>query len=374
MSGFSLNSILSSLILLVMILVDYLHRYDTDTFQRRLYFSIIVSVIIAIVSDGIYTFFEGRPGKAVYYLLYVVNTLYFIFQITAYYVTVLFVDYVTNKNQERTKKIFYAVVVILVINAVILCFNFPRGYYFYISPENTYVYGDMYTLRLMISYLPAPILIVDLLISRKNIKRSQAYMLTFFALLTGSGAALDLILGSGHLIWPCLSAALLYMYFFIVRTDSKIDSLTGIDNRYSFNEFIKSLSGVNEKQAYSFVMIDLDEFKKINDTFGHLEGDNALRDTATILKGCVRHTDFAARYGGDEFILAARADSNIEVLLRRILDAVQAQNDKNTRPYKIKLSYGYDVFTPNRGQSIEEFLAHVDRLMYKQKAEKRGAP
>jgi diguanylate cyclase (GGDEF)-like protein len=374
MSGFSINSILSSLILLVMILVDYLRRYDTDTFQRRLYLSIIVPLIIAIISDGLDVFFQGWPGKTVYYLLYAANTLYFMFQITAYYLITLFVDYVINKNQDRTKKIFYAVAVILVINAVILGFNFPRGYYFYISPENRYVYGDQYSLRLAISYAPALVLMIELFKNRRKIKKTQAYMLMFFALLTGSGAALDLILGAGRLIWPCLSAAMLYMYFFIVRTDSKIDSLTGIDNRYSFNEFIKSLSGANEKQAYSFVMIDLDEFKKINDTFGHLEGDNALRDTATIIKGCVRHTDFAARYGGDEFVLAARADSNIEVLLRRILDAIQAQNDKNVRPYKIKLSYGYDVFTPNRGQSIEEFLAHVDRLMYKQKAAKRGIP
>jgi diguanylate cyclase (GGDEF)-like protein len=371
MAEVTLNSIFSSLILLTMILFDYLSRYDTDDFQRRLYLGILIPVMIAIVSDAIYMVFQGRPGRNVYLLLYAINTLYFIFQITAYYIIALFIDYAANKNKARTKKLLYVTAAILALNTIILCFNFPGGYYFYISPENTYVFGNMYHVRLIISYAPALFAIVDLFLSRKNNKRSRIYTLMFFAVLTGSGAALDLILGTGNLIWPCLSAALLYMYFFIVRADSKIDSLTGIDNRYSFDEFVDSLSGPGEKQAYSMVMIDLDEFKKINDTFGHLEGDNALRDTAAIIKGCSRHTDFTARYGGDEFILAARSESDIEILLRRILDAVKAQNDKNVRPYKIELSYGYDVFTPNSGQSIEDFLAHIDRLMYEQKAEKR---
>jgi diguanylate cyclase (GGDEF)-like protein len=153
--------------------------------------------------------------------------------------------------------------------------------------------------------------------------------------------------------------------------DSKIDSLTGIGNRYSFNEFIHQVSGQNAKQSYSVVMIDMDHFKAINDTLGHLEGDNALRDMAVIIKGCIRHSDFAARYGGDEFVLATQKESDITRLMERIQQAIDNQNEKNVRPYKIQISYGYDMFTPNSDQSIEAFLSHIDSLMYKHKAAKR---
>jgi diguanylate cyclase (GGDEF)-like protein len=168
-----------------------------------------------------------------------------------------------------------------------------------------------------------------------------------------------------------LTSALLYSYFFILKADFKIDALTGIGNRYAFNEFIANLSRHTTKQAYAIVMIDMDHFKAINDTLGHLEGDNALRDMAAIIKGSLRHKDFAARYGGDEFVVAVKADSDINRIMERIQAAIDNQNSKNIRPYKIEISYGIDVFATHGNQSIEEFLVHIDSLMYKDKAEHR---
>jgi diguanylate cyclase (GGDEF)-like protein len=183
----------------------------------------------------------------------------------------------------------------------------------------------------------------------------------------------DIITGTTSLIWPCFSSALLYAYFFIIRTDSKIDSLTGIGNRYAFNEFISKLASQSVKESYSIVMIDMDHFKEINDTLGHAEGDNALRDMAVIIKGCIRHSDFAARYGGDEFVLAAKAEYDIEKLIKRIERAMEIQNEKHMRPYTLEMSYGYDVYTAGKSRSINEFLNHVDGLMYQHKAERRRA-
>jgi diguanylate cyclase (GGDEF)-like protein len=177
----------------------------------------------------------------------------------------------------------------------------------------------------------------------------------------------------GSLVWACFSASILYIYFFIIRSDSKIDSLTGIGNRYSFNEFINKLSKQNTKEDYSIVMIDLDRFKEINDTLGHIEGDNALRDMAVIIKGCIRYSDFAARYGGDEFILATKAESDIKRVIERINETIDNQNRKRSRPYQLYMSYGYDVYTTNSGQSIHEFISRIDSLMYKQKEERRKA-
>jgi diguanylate cyclase (GGDEF)-like protein len=113
----------------------------------------------------------------------------------------------------------------------------------------------------------------------------------------------------------------------------------------------------------------MDHFKQINDTLGHLEGDNALQDMAAIIKGNLRSNDFAARYGGDEFVVAAKADFDINHIMERIQAAIDNQNSKNLRPYKIEISYGIGVFTPCGNQSIEEFLVHIDGLMYKHKAE-----
>jgi diguanylate cyclase (GGDEF)-like protein len=117
-------------------------------------------------------------------------------------------------------------------------------------------------------------------------------------------------------------------------------------------------------------MIDMDHFKEINDTLGHIEGDNALRDMAGIIKNSIRHSDFAARYGGDEFILAVRAEFDIQKLLERIHTAMENQNAKNIRPFRIEMSYGWDVYTA--GSPVNEFINRVDALMYRNKREKYG--
>jgi diguanylate cyclase (GGDEF)-like protein len=331
----------------------------------------LLCTLIAILSDSLYIGFEGKPGRACYYLLYAVNTVYFIFQIFAYYLVVVFLDYIAYKDMVRTKKFLWIAAGIQLINISILILNIPLGFYFTISADNFFVRGDKYYIRLIISYFAVFFSIGDLIISSKHLKRSQVYLLVFFSILSGSGAALDLILGSGNLIWPCLSAAFLYLYFFIIQSDSNLDSLTKIGNRYSFNQFISRLSQQNTKQSYAIAMIDMDGFKKINDVFGHLEGDNALRDMAAIIKTSIRHSDFAARYGGDEFVVAIKAEHNIEALLTRLRGAIDAYNNQNLKPYKLKISYGWDVFTTHSGRSIEEFLAHIDSLMYQHKAEQR---
>jgi diguanylate cyclase (GGDEF)-like protein len=368
---YSFNAILGSCLIILLIISDYLRKFNTDVFQRKFYLWVLVPALIAIAADFLYISFEGRPGKFWHYFLYTVNTAYFVFQILSYYLVVVFLDYMAYKNMVRTKKFLILTAVILSLNTILLALNIPMGFYFSISEGNLFVRGDKYYIRLIISYFVIILAFGDLVISSKYLKRSQVFLIIFFFLLSGTGAGLDLLLGSGNLIWPCLSAAFLYLYFFIIQSDSSLDNLTGIGNRYSFNQFIDRLSRQSTKQCYSIAMIDMDEFKKINDNFGHLEGDNALRDMAALIKGSIRHSDFAARYGGDEFVLAIRAEQDIEALLARLQAAIEAYNNKNQKPYKIKISYGWDVFTTNSGQPIEDFLAHIDSLMYQHKAEQR---
>jgi diguanylate cyclase (GGDEF)-like protein len=260
----------------------------------------------------------------------------------------------------------------MAFHLLILVLNFRFHFYFSVSEENRLIRGSLYIIRLVISYAPMVSMLFELLFFIKQFKRIQIYLIVILFGLTGLGSVLEIVLNTGGLIWPCFSSALLCTYFFIIRADSKTDTLTGIGNRYAFTEFINSLSRQTAKQAYSIVMIDMDHFKKINDTLGHLEGDNALRDVAAIIKGNIRGNDFAARYGGDEFVLAAKADSDVNRIMERIQEAMDNQNSKGIRPYKIEISYGMDVFTPNSDQSIGKFLAHIDSLMYKHKAERRG--
>jgi diguanylate cyclase (GGDEF)-like protein len=370
--SYALNAVLGSALIFILIFADYVRKYNTDSFQRTIFLDVLICFFIALVADGFYFSLNGSPGRGVYYFLYADLIVYYFFQTAAFYYLFILVDYLSFKNRDRVKIINRIVWVVFIVHGIILALNLPWGFYFYFSEDNVFHHGDLFFIRLVIAYAPALLLAGELnFLSKNNFKKNQIYVAILLLLSATIGSVFDLVFHTESLIWPCVSSALLYFYFFIVRTDSKIDSLTGIGNRYSFNEFIDNLSRQNAKQAYAVVMIDMDHFKRINDTLGHLEGDNALRDMAAIIKGCIRHSDFAARYGGDEFVLATKAENDIEKLMDRLQQAINLQNEKNTRPYKIEISYGYDIFTAHSDQSIEKFLAHIDGLMYKHKAERR---
>jgi diguanylate cyclase (GGDEF)-like protein len=384
-----LNTALGACLIIVLIFLDYVRKFNTDIFQRRLFLIVLGAAVFATIADFIARILDGMSGMVP--ALYAVNSLFYVFQIFTYYFTFAFIDYFAHAGIKRTKKIVRIILVFFCLWSLSVVLNLKYHFYFYISGENMYTPGTCYFVRFIINYLVIPLCVVDMIFSSKAIQRAQVYLILFFGFLTGAGAALDVIVKTGSLTWPCFAAALLYIYFFIVRSDLKIDSLTGIGNRYSFNEFIDRLARQGGKniplsqgdsgnrrpygfrESWAIVMIDMDHFKEINDTLGHLEGDNALRDMAAIIKSCIRRSDFAARYGGDEFVLATRAENDIRRLMDRIKDAITAQNEKKIRPYTLEISYGYDIFTTGGEQSIDDFLVHVDGLMYKHKAERRRA-
>jgi diguanylate cyclase (GGDEF)-like protein len=387
------NTALGTIFIITLIFLDYIRKYNTDAFLRTVFISVLAAAFLATLTDFLNRILGGLPGRGITITLYIVNSLFYIFQIITYYMAAVFIDYFAYNDEARSRRLIWYVGLFTALFSLSVVYNLILHFYFYIDEGNRYTYGGWYFIRLILDYLSIPIIIVDLCFSSKKANPSQFYLIAFFGILTGAGAALDMIVKPGSLAWPCFAAALLYLYFFIIRSDSKIDSLTGIGNRLAFNEFIEKLSRRNIKElllkerrfgssasrnrqgreSWAVVMIDMDHFKQINDVLGHLEGDNALKDMAAVIKGCIRYTDFAARYGGDEFVVATRCETDVESLISRLRASLASHNEKAGRPYKLEISYGYGIFTTGGGQSINDFLAHIDSQMYKHKAERRRA-
>jgi diguanylate cyclase (GGDEF)-like protein len=126
------------------------------------------------------------------------------------------------------------------------------------------------------------------------------------------------------------------------------------------------------KQSYFMALFDINGLKNINDTHGVEAGDMALADMAMILKKCSRQSDFVARIGGDKFIIAIKVRFEIERLLSRILRALENYNQKKERPFTLSISYGYDTYTSKTDQSIEEFLQHLNNLVFQHKKDQRS--
>jgi diguanylate cyclase (GGDEF)-like protein/PAS domain S-box-containing protein len=159
-----------------------------------------------------------------------------------------------------------------------------------------------------------------------------------------------------------------------LRNSSLKDDLTGLLNRRGllkqaapYFDFAR-----RQKEALLLLFIDLDGMKKINDEFGHNEGDNALINTAAILNRSFRSTDIIARLGGDEFtVLVTDLNADKEEAITRLNENLKAYNATESRGHKLAFSIGVATLEPERMTCFEELLEQADQAMYEQKRMKR---
>ena len=150
------------------------------------------------------------------------------------------------------------------------------------------------------------------------------------------------------------------------------DPLTGLPNRALFEERVgQALARVRRQRSLLAVMFcDLNDFKEVNDRFGHQAGDDTLRSVAARLQGCIRETDTVARFGGDEFVFlldGLSGPSEVEVTVARIHEAMRPPHFLGDQQVVVSASIGVAIGSW-RSSSLETLLGQADAAMYQAKA------
>ncbi|MDR3321143.1 MAG: sensor domain-containing diguanylate cyclase, partial [Synergistaceae bacterium] len=155
-----------------------------------------------------------------------------------------------------------------------------------------------------------------------------------------------------------------------IRLQATHDQLTGLPNRYLYNDRLlqQMVMAKRNNTSLIFVVWDLDGFKQVNDTYGHLAGDALLVNVARIMRSCLRETDTLARFGGDEFVmlLASASGSEEEVSRQttsRILDSLKSPIDLGDASVRIGASCGVSFF-PRHTSEQEELFNLADKALY----------
>jgi len=157
------------------------------------------------------------------------------------------------------------------------------------------------------------------------------------------------------------------------ESNALTDPLTGLPNgRYLSLRFEEEAARARRTdRAFQVVMLDLDEFKKVNDTYGHKSGDKMLREVAHLISGQLREYDFLARYGGDEFVALVQevVGAQVEELCARIESAVSkfSMAVGRNRFARVGISVGTATFGID-GETLDHLIAHADGEMYRVKS------
>ncbi|MEN3297509.1 MAG: hypothetical protein V7642_6762 [Burkholderiales bacterium] len=159
---------------------------------------------------------------------------------------------------------------------------------------------------------------------------------------------------------------------------ARYDELTGLPNRRLFHDRMKSvLARCRRRQSRMAVLfVDIDNFKQVNDSFGHAVGDLLLQKVARRLKHCVREEDTVARLGGDEFVVLLEeidVQENALAIADKVRSAVRRPVNVDSLVLRTRASIGV-AFYPEHGVETEQLLKHADKAMYLDKKAKATAP
>ncbi|MEJ2683271.1 MAG: diguanylate cyclase [Candidatus Sulfobium sp.] len=160
-----------------------------------------------------------------------------------------------------------------------------------------------------------------------------------------------------------------------LRSLSLTDELTGLYNRRGFYALVEQELKMANRLGKGIYLLyaDLDGFKAINDTFGHIEGDHVLREFARILQSTYRNSDIITRLGGDEFAVVpiGTKGDNVDIVVERLRKNLDIYNSGKGLKYTVSVSVGLAYYDPEAPSAIDELIARADKCMYDDKRRRK---
>ncbi len=337
---------LCSIFLLLFVLTDYYIKISKKIkFSSKIFSLECISILFLTIINILFYIFDKT---------YLILTFY-IFMIVPIIIHAIIIDRINISKEKDILSIRYSLIYFIGYSFIIV-------YCYLIGVLNSSLnnLNEFRYLICILNFIPLIYVSIKLLVYRLITEKRIIYML----ILPLVGGIACIIFKKADFLTFIYSISNLFIYIYMHDIIINKDSLTGANNRRYLDSYVYS----NDRK-YAVYMIDVDDFKKINDTYGHEKGDNVLKDLVELLKLSVRTTDSVIRTGGDEFVIIAamKNDNDIKIIYNRIKDNINKYNKKNK--IKINLSIGYDLYSSHLDFSV--FLDKIDKEMYKNKKAKK---
>jgi len=345
--------------------------------DQRIFNSIMATNILIFLLDTGMWMLDGQPSVAAWAANTVVTTLYYISNPFICFIWLLYVDYKIYESRAalRRRALFYSAPLLL---TTILSLISPfTGWYFVIDAQNRYTRGPYFFIMAAVSFvyllLASCICLYDFFKNGWEKDKSINLLLAVLTLLNILSAMVQTLFFGVSIIWICTMLGCVSIYINLQNREISTDYLTGLYNRRRLDQYLqRRLHAPRGDRLFFSILLDLDEFKSINDNLGHHIGDETLVQVALILhRACKGHDDFIARMGGDEFIIVGERATvqEIEALMVNIDGLTNQHNLEEKADYPLLISMGYSVLSQQ--DTLDSFLAAADRRMYANKQQRK---
>ncbi|MDO4481153.1 MAG: GGDEF domain-containing protein [Bacillota bacterium] len=311
---------------------------------------------------------DGRMFPGGVPLSYLLNSFCFIGTCSIGFLWCLYVDYRIHNSDRSIRKKAGILFIPLALEILLLCINFSGcGVIFLVSEANVYSRGSLVALAYLILFFYFFYSIFILEKAKRKGLHIMFFPICYFVVPCMAGTIVQGLLYGLTIGWTTVAVSLLFVYLQLQSFNSYVDPLSGLFNRRYMDNVLSRLSGGQEFSLYG-IMIDMNNFKNINDSFGHSKGDEAIRKMGEIISDSVSGRGLAFRYAGDEFIILLRTNNEDDV--KRVMRLIENNTDKFNlsleEPYTLSFAMGYSRYDAAAG-GVEKFMYRMDMKMYEAK-------
>lgn len=366
---FNLESIyvtnIIGIVLIAVLIICNLWRLQSKTPANKNLLVMMFLALSSCLADPISYTMKGLPGFGPKIAVYVTSTwLFAANMLTVFFWNRFLAYYLNGSMSKKSRRLLNATVT---TGIAILLINFFYPVVFSIDENNLYTRKNLYFFFLIADYL----LVVNSLFTYYKSKKKGG-ILKFFPIWV---YIVPIIIGGfvqsffyGISVIPTSIAISIAGILASLQNEMIYrDALTGVFNRTYLDYQLKKFSK-RPKQDITGLMLDLNDFKRINDELGHSVGDEALIATTRILQKAAGSLGIVVRYAGDEFILLINTqdDEQIKARIEKILYLFEKYNADNEKKYTLSASIGYHKLDL-KNENIDTFINTIDSRMYENK-------
>ncbi len=369
-----LYAVLAGIVLII--LVQMLRDTEARSILQRIFIAIVWCVAVNIVAEATTWLCDGVPGEVMHYVVEISNAVSVVLLILPSLLWLCYVVYYVTRDTRQLRRLALPLVVGTGYIVVLAASAPANGLLFTVDTLNFYHRGPWFLQPPLIAYSAVAGATVFLILNAHRIPRRQLAPLLTFSIPPFLGALCQTFVYGLSSTTAGTVLGLLLVYINLQGQLRGTDYMTGLANRWQLDAAVQRVvANPDPRRPAALLMIDVDNLKSINDTWGHVMGDKAIEQCAAILRRCFHYDDTVARYAGDEFMVLLRLDhpENIQPVLTRLADTARRMATPGGAPFTMTISVGYALFPSPGITTAMDFYEAADRSMYEAKRRAHAA-
>ncbi len=372
-----------SIVILGLLLKQLSTILQTNTVDMIILKRIMWINIVLCVADAISGSLSGTGhSDVINIVVHVGNIIYYICLVLIGYLWLLYVNIRLKINKHLTHKKSMLIQIPAIVTVGLILLNPVTEFMFSVDSNNVYQreFGVILHWSVLWGYIGYSTVKTAMAMLMENNKycRREIRAVLYFAIAPIITSLIQIVIPGTAIIQVGILISTIVVFLDIQENQIVTDVLTGLNNRHGLQKFIYNTISFSEDGLVHVLLLDLNGFKEINDSYGHMVGDDALQEVANLLKDLVKEFQgkvYLSRIGGDEFtiLMYQCTEEEVQLLYHNILKTFDQRNLDTTEQYMLTTSIGVASNMCTSSKDVEVLLAEADKNMYQHKKEiKRG--